>query len=121
MARGERKGLVARWLEGKERSEDYARGTLPTSRWGLFWDIMKGRFGRMVITNLLVFLTFLPLIAILVWRWLVVGSQGLAGPFGGGLGAGYPALPNLAGAAEEMMFQTDLLFFALLIPAMMIA
>ncbi len=121
MARGERKGLVARWLEGKERSEDYARGTLPTSRWGLFWDIMKGRFGRMVITNLLVFLTFLPLIAILVWRWLVVGSQGLAGPFGGGLGAGYPALPNIAGAAEEMLFQTDLLFFALLIPAMVIA
>lgn len=121
MAKGERKGLVARWLEGKERSEEYARSTLPTSRWGLFWDILKGRFGRMVITNLLVFVTILPLIAILVWRWLVIGSQGLAGPFGGGLGAGYPALPNIAGAAEQMMFQTDLLFYGLLIPAMAIA
>lgn len=121
MARGERKGLVARWLEGKERSEEYARSTLPTSRWGLFWDILKGRFGRMIVTNLLVFLTFLPLIAILVWRWLVVGAQGLAGPFGGGLGAGYPALPNITGAAEEMMLQTDLLFYGLLIPAMAIA
>ncbi len=83
MAKGERKGFVARWLEGKERSEEYARSTLPTSRWGLFWDILKGRFGRMVITNLLVFVTFLPLIAILVWRWLIVGTQGFSGPFGG--------------------------------------
>ena len=106
MAKGERKGFVARWLEGKERSEEYARSTLPTSRWGLFWDILKGRFGRMVITNLLVFVTFLPLIAILVWRWLIVGTQGFSGPFGGGLGAGFPA---------------DLLFYGLLIPAMAIA
>ena len=121
MARGERKGFIARWLEGKERSEEYARSTLPTSRWGLFWDILKGRFGRMIVTNLLVFVTFLPVIAILVWRWLVVGSQGLSGPFGGGLGAGFPAIPNIAGAAEEITFSSDLLFYGLLIPAMVIA
>ena len=59
MARGEKKGLVARWLEGKERSEEYARSTLPTSRWALFWDIFKGRFGKMILINLLVFVTFL--------------------------------------------------------------
>ena len=75
----------------------------------------------MVITNLLVFVTFLPLIAILVWRWLIVGTQGFSGPFGGGLGAGFPAIPNIAGAAEEMTFSTDLLFYGLLIPAMAIA
>ena len=121
MAKGERKGFVARWLEGKERSEDYARSTLPSSRWALFWDIFKGRFGRLILVNLLVFVTFLPLIAVLVWRWIVMGSQGLAGPFGGGLGAGYPALPNIAGAAEEMTFGTDLLFYGLMIPAMAIA
>ncbi len=121
MARGERKGFVARWLEGKERSEEYARSTLPTNRFGLFWDILKGRFWRLIITNLLVLVTFLPLIAVLVFRWLMIGSQGLAGPFGGGLGVGYPAIPNILGAAEEMVFGTDLLFFGLLIPAMVIA
>ena len=31
MAEKQHKGLVARWLEGKERSEEYARSTLPTS------------------------------------------------------------------------------------------
>ena len=121
MARGERKGFVARWLEGKERSEDYARSTLPTNRWSLFWDIFKGRFGRLIITNLLVLATFLPLIALLVWRWIVTGSQGLSGVFGGGLGAGYPAIPDISGAAESLMFYTDLLFFGLIIPAMAIA
>ena len=57
MADREKKGLVARWLEGKERSEDYARSTLPTSRWSLFWDIFKGRFGRLVLVNLLMLVT----------------------------------------------------------------
>ncbi len=121
MAKGQRKGLVARWLEGKERSEDYARNTLPTSRWGLFWDIFKGRFGRLIIVNLMTLVTFLPLIGILVWRWLALSGQGLQGPFGGGLGVGYPAIPNIMGAAEGMVFSSDLLFFGLMIPAMAIA
>jgi hypothetical protein len=35
----QKKGLIARMLEGKERSEDYARSTLPTNRWQLIFDI----------------------------------------------------------------------------------
>ena len=121
MADKERRGLVARWLVGKERSEDYARSTLPTSRWALFWDILKGRFGRLVLVNLLMLVTFLPLVAIIVWRSLVVASQGVIGPFGAGLGVGYPVLPNVVGMAEMSMFEIDLLFFALFIPAGAIA
>ena len=121
MADREKKGLVARWLEGKERSEDYARGTLPTSRWALFWDILKGRFGKLVLVNLLMLLTLLPLAGVIVWRALIVGSQGIAGPFASGLGVGYPILPNVTGVAEMNMFEMDLLFFALFIPAGAIA
>jgi len=121
MARGERKGLVARWLEGKERSEEYARSTLPTSRWGLFWDIFKGRFGRLMLVNLLVLLTFLPVLALLIWRSLSVSAQGLAGPFGAGLAIGYPSIPNIVGIAEAILLKTDLFFFGLLIPAMVLA
>ena len=40
----EKKGFIARMLEGKERSEEYARSTLPTNRWQLFFDIFKGNF-----------------------------------------------------------------------------
>ena len=121
MADREKKGLVARWLEGKERSEDYARSTLPTSRWALFWDILKGRFGRLVLINLLMVVAFLPLAAVIVWRVLAIGVQGTVGPYGSGLGVGYPVLPELVGYAEMSMFQADLLFFALFIPAGAIA
>ena len=44
----QKKGLIARILEGKEKSEEYARSTLPTNRWQLFWDIFKGNFGKIV-------------------------------------------------------------------------
>ena len=121
MADRERKGLVARWLEGKERSEDYARSTLPTNRWALFWDILKGRFGKLVLVNLLMVVTILPLAAVIVWRVLALGVQGTVGPYGAGLGVGYPILPELVGYAEMSVLQADLLFFALFIPAGAIA
>ncbi len=121
MADREKKGLVARWLEGKERSEDYARSTLPTNRWSLFWDILKGRFGRLVLINLLMLVTFLPLVAVIVWRVIGLSAQGMIGPYGAGLGVGYPVLPELVGYAEMNVFQADLLFFALFIPVSAIA
>ncbi len=123
MADREHKGLVARWLEGKERDEEYARSTLPTNRWSLFWDILKGRFGRLMLVNLLMLLTFLPAIAVIVWRYLWLWSEGIMGPFAGGLGVGASAVPpdQLIGVAELMVFQADLMFFGLLIPCLAIA
>ena len=121
MADREKKGLIARWLEGKERSEDYARSTLPTSRWALFWDIFKGRFGKLVLVNLLMLVTFLPLAAVIVWRILAMGAQQIVGPYGAGLGVGYPVIPNVSGVAEMTVFEMDLLFFVLFIPAGAIA
>ena len=49
MAKKGLKGLVNRLIEGKEKSEGYARASLPSNRWELFWDIFKGRFGKLVI------------------------------------------------------------------------
>lgn len=121
MAQRERKGLVARWLEGKERSEDYARSTLPTSRWGLFWDILKGRFGRLILTNLLILVTMLPLVALIFMRYLAIGVQSTSAIFGAGLGVGYPVIPNITGQAQYLVLQTDLFYFGLMILASAIA
>ena len=52
----QKKGWVAKLLESKEKSEEYARSTLPTNRWQLFWDIFKGNFGKIVKVNLLIFI-----------------------------------------------------------------
>ncbi len=121
MADTEKKGLVARWLIGKERSEDYARSTLPTSRFGLFWDILKGRFGRLMLVNLLMLVTSLPVVALIIWRYLQIGTAGISGPFGAGMGPSFPYLPDIAGSVESMLLQSDLIFFSLFIPAGVIA
>ena len=121
MADRERKGLVARWLEGKERSEDYARSTLPTNRVSLFWDILKGRFGRLMLVNLLVLLTFLPAIAIFVWRFLAINTDLIVGPYDSSFLLGYPAVPDATGLMEYVRLNQDLLFFGLLFPAGAIA
>ena len=55
----QKKGLIARLLEGKEKSEEYARSTLPTNRWQLFFDIFKGNFSKIVIVNLLTMVFFI--------------------------------------------------------------
>lgn len=124
MADREHKGLVARWLEGKERSEDYARSTLPSNRWQLFWDIMKGRFGRLMLVNLLTLITFIPLILVIFWRYMVLMAQDVMGPFGSGLGVGYPVIPDIVGTpmmAEWIAVQNDLFFFSLFIVGGLIA
>ncbi len=121
MSEREHKGLVARWLEGKERDEDYARSTLPTNRWSLFWDILKGRFGRLMLVNLLMLLTFLPLIALIVFRYLWSVSQSVMGPFSAGLTVNPMWIPNIDGTAEYMVFQYDLIFFALILPCLAVA
>ena len=121
MADTEKRGLVARWLIGKERSEDYARSTLPTSRWGLFWDILKGRFGRLMLVNLLMLVSSFPVVAIIILRYLQIGASGMSGVFGAGLGPSYPYLPDIVGSAEAMLLQSDLVFFSLFIPAGIIA
>ena len=99
------KGFVARLLEGKERSEEYARSTLPTNRFQLFWDIFKGNFGKVVKCNLLILLFFLPMMMLLFFGGIYAGID--LYPFGSNLTVGYPATPDVQGLPELLAFQTD--------------
>ena len=98
-------------LEGKERSEEYARSTLPTNRWQLFWDIFKGNFGKIVKVNLLMLIFFIPLIAVIVIYSMLVESNGIIYPFGANLGVGYPAVPGQAGLYELLTLQNNFLLY----------
>ncbi len=118
---GERKGFIARMLEGKERDEDYARSTLPTNRWSLFFDIFKGRFSKLVIINLLMILFCLPLIILYFMRMAYVSAQGAIMPFSGWMGIGYPSTPDIVGLPQQIMVSTNLLFGAMMIAASIIA
>ena len=111
----QKKGFVARLLEGKERSEEYARTTLPTNRFQLFFDIFKGNFGKLVKANLLTLLFFIPLFAVIILMNFLQEANGITYPFGANLGIGYPASPNLQGVSEMIVMQTELIMFALVI------
>ena len=121
MAQGEKKGFIARMLEGKERDEEYARSTLPTNRWGLFWDIFKGRFSKLVIVNLLMLIFCIPLVAVYIFRYTWVNVMGATYPFSGGLLVGLGAYPDMIGSPEQIMLSGDMMFGALMVVAALIA
>ena len=100
-----------RLFMGKEKSEDYARNTLPTNRWELFWDVFKGRFSKIVIVNLIMLLFFLPLLALILYRYLALISYGANFPFAQGFGVGYMAPSSLTGFSETIVFQVDLISY----------
>ncbi len=105
----QKKGLITRLLEGKEKSEEYARSTLPTNRWQLFWDVFKGSFGKLVKVNLLMLVFCIPLVLIVLLAGLYKDTLGVSYPFGASMGIGYPAVPNTQGVAEWLTLQNDLL------------
>ena len=118
---GEKKGFIARMLEGKERDEEYARSTLPSNRWALFWDIFKGRFSKLVIVNLLMLLFFIPLVAVGFFMYLWTGTMGGMYPFSNSILVGFPAYPNLMGAPEQFNLSATFTGGALMIVAALIA
>jgi len=118
---GQKKGFIARMLEGKERDESYARSTLPSNRWGLFWDIFKGRFSKLVILNLLMLIFFIPIIAVFIFRSFYISAQGALMPFASGLGVGVGALPNLMGVQESINISTNIQFGLFMLIGAMIA
>ena len=110
----QKKGLITRMLEGKERSEEYARSTLPTNRWQLFWDIFKGNFWKLVKVNLLTLLFFVPLLVVIVMSFLVSENNGIIYPFGANLGVGYPAAPTVQGVSESLTLRSGMTTYLLL-------
>ena len=96
--------LFDRLIMGSEKSEDFARASLPSNRWELFWDIFKGRFGKLFIINLLVLLFCLPFIVLIVLRSMSITTYGTMYPFSQGFGIGYGAYPSMAGWSESIVF-----------------
>jgi len=109
-----KRGLMTRLIEGSEKSEGYARSTLPSNRWELFWDIFKGRLGKLFIINLLVLLFLVPLFFLLFYKSAYVSLEAQSQPFAQNLGLGYPAVPNLVGLSESVVMQSNIMFYSLM-------
>ena len=118
---GKKRGIIERLMLGSEKSEGYARASLPSNRWELFWDIVKGRFWKLVILNLLVLLFFIPLFLLLFMRANAVAAMGASMPFAQGFGVGYQAPLSLVGVEEQITFNINLVAYLFLPIALMLA
>ena len=106
-----KRGLIDRLVMGSEKSEGYARASLPSNRWELFWDIFKGRFGKLFIINLLVILFCLPTIVLFILRYMSIANYGVSYPFSQSFGVGYGALPSMFGASENIILMVNLTIY----------
>lgn len=102
-----KKGFITRMIEGPERSESYARSTMPGNRWELGWGILRDNLGKIFGLNLLMLLFFIPVIALIVIRYMNIQYQAIVYPFAGNIGLGYPAVPNTVGFAESIYYMVD--------------
>ncbi len=101
-------GLADRIMLGKPKSDDYARSTLPTNRWSLFFDIFKGRFIKIIAVNLLILLFFIPLFVVLFLRSAALSSMGQSVPFSQVFTIGYQSLYSLAGYPESITLSMNI-------------
>ncbi len=101
-----RKGLMSRLIEGPERSENYARSTLPSNRWQLGWDIFKTNFTKILLLNLILLLFAVPIIAIILFRSLNVSVMADTVPFASFFT--YPYVGSLSGYIESIQIRADL-------------
>ncbi len=113
-ATGKKRGILDKIYFGSEKSETYARNSLPSNRWELFWDVFKNSFWRLCLVNLLMLLSLLPLFALLIFRYMIKGSLGNAVPFAQCFGVGYFAPSSLIGFDENIAFNANLLAFVFL-------
>lgn len=118
MEQKEDKGLSVR-LKGKQRENEPKIKAHSASRISLFWAILKGRFGRLMFINLLMLLSALPVVALVVYRFIYLAAGEMVGPYGAGLTVGYPVISPkyMIGLLENHILRVDIFIFALLIPA----
>lgn len=112
---------IANALQGREIADDYVRTNLPESRWSDTWALIKANFGKLVIINVLTLLFFIPGIALMVIRTGYISQMGLLYPLGSNAIGSYPVTPDMQGVAERLVLISDLMFFALLIVAGLVA
>lgn len=103
-----KKGFITRMIEGPERSDTYARSTLPGNRWELGWSIFRDNMGKMVGVNLLMLLFMLPVLFIVLMRYMQVQYYATITPYSQNLGLGYPAFNIYPGLTESIYVQSNL-------------
>ncbi len=106
-------------LEGNEIADDYTRKASTQGRWAETWQTVKACFGKLVLINLFVLISFLPGIAVMFFRTYWITAMGMQYPFNASMP--YPVYPGTQGLEEQIYFTADILFYSMLIVAGIIA
>ena len=107
-------------LEGNEIADDFVRKPASTGRWSYTWDVFKSSALKLVLLNIFVLITFLPGIAVIIFReWYVTAVLGTAYQFNSSI----TAIPvgDVTGLTESLILRVDILFYSILILAGFIA
>ena len=110
----QKQGFLSRLIIGTEKSEGYARASLPSNRWELFFDIFKGNYKKLIGINLLMLLFFLPLFVLIFFQTNMTMSLGMACPYSQGFGVGYQSVTSFVGYAETIAVRVNFVFYMLL-------
>lgn len=113
-------GLFQKMIQGVDRKDDYAKSTLPTNRFSLFWDVLKGNFFKLVLVNFLILLFFVPLFLLLLMRFNVLSFNAEQLPFSANLFTGYPIVPLPQGQEALLNLLSNRAFYMLFPVAMLI-
>lgn len=106
-------------MQGNEIADDFKRKSTGQGRWKSTWEIFKTHFWKLVALNLIVLIFFMPGIAVLYMRNVYIQSIGSTFPFNPTIGNYPPGV--IIGYAERVNLSADVLFYALLIAAGLIA
>lgn len=112
--------FVNKLIAGKEKDEGYARASLPSNRWELFWDIVKGSFWKIVLINVLTVIFLIPFFLLFVFRSIGLSNLGASFPYSLPFGIGYGAPVSFSGIAEGIVFNVNSIVFLFMPIAMII-
>lgn len=117
----EKKGLIYKFIVGSDKDENYARSTLPSNRWELFKDILKGRFWKLVLINLMAIIALIPAALIILMKQANISAAGFLMPFSGSMFIGEPYIPGLAQFAVTTRMTIGFQTSVMLIPCLIFA
>ena len=70
--------MMNRYYYGKSGKGDYTKEDLPTTRWQLFWEMLRVRFSSLFKLNLMYMVAWIPAIFV-IGRGVMMGYSGLVG------------------------------------------
>ena len=112
--------VFAEMMQGHERKSEIYRTMLQASRMQLFKGVFSGRLRRVILINFFFVIAFAPMIITLIFGIVQAMRMGFEFPFSSGIGL-WPVQPNTTGVAEQIVFNTIVVYGAIVLACSLVA